>query len=120
MAKETQAPYKFPKLVSGTTMKSVQFVLKGTRDVPAGNLSSVSAIFYKDGVRTLVLTVGDGITINSASTWKITVGPVPSSDTVGLEPGEHSGALRTVSSDGTDTKEYLFLTLPVLPTAPLT
>lgn len=117
MAKETQAPYKFPKLVSGTTMKSVQFVIKGTRDAPAGVLDTVEAIFYKDGVRTLVLTVGDGITINDASTWDITVGPVNDTMTANLESGDHQGALHTVDGDG-NSAEYLFLTLPVLQTAP--
>lgn len=117
MGKETQAPYKFPKLVSGTTMKSVQFVVTQNGSAPTTNLDDVEAIFYKDGARTLSLTVGSGITIDDASTWTITVGPVDSATTTGLEPGDHSGMLRTTDVDG-NVSEYLFLTLPVLPTAP--
>jgi hypothetical protein len=118
IGKETQAPFKFPPLVSGATLKSTQFTItKSGGNI--NNLADASVIFYKDGMRTLVLTVGSGITIDNAATWTITVGPVAPDLTSLLEAGLHSGELVTIEDDAAATTEkYLFLTLPVLPTAP--
>lgn len=118
MGKESQAPYRFPPLVSGATLKSVQFTITKSAG-NTNNLDDASIIFYKDGVRTLSLTVGSGITIDDAEAWIITAGPVAPALTSLLEAGNHSGELVTVEDDADSTTEkYLFLTLPVLPTAP--
>jgi hypothetical protein len=116
IGKETQAPFRFSALVSGTTMKSVQFVITANGIAPTYSLSSATVVFYKDGARTLTLTVGNGITINNAATWTFTVGPIAASRT-SLAVGDHSGSFKTTDANG-GVQEYLFLTLPVLPTAP--
>jgi hypothetical protein len=114
---QTQDIYRFPPLVAGTTLKGQQFVVEVNDAAPDNALSDVDCVFYKNGVRTLVLAVGDGITINNAALWTFTIGPVDGSDTY-LEDGEHTVQIRTTDSQGTEA-EYVKGIIKILPTAPL-
>jgi hypothetical protein len=106
-----QGIYNFPDQVKGTTLPQVSFTIE---DVTT-TLVSVSMVFEKDGAATLT----PSMTITSTSPpWAFRMNAV-SANTMEIEEGIHTYAIRTVDTNGvTGAQKYLAGEINILPSPP--
>ena len=105
----TQGVFIWPDHVTGTTLKARPFQVQINDANPAATLSAVSVVFAKDGATTLTPTV----TINNATTWTFTVGPVAAA-TMAIAEGVHEYDIETTDSAGV-VRKYVRGTITILP-----
>ena len=103
-----QGVLNLPDQVARTTFHAITASVTVGDAVPDFPLESASLVFRKDGEETLEIPV----TINIASSWDITIGPVAAED-MDMETGIHTYDLLTVDSAGNKEK-YVGGTMKIL------
>jgi hypothetical protein len=103
-----QGIFNFPDQVQGTTLAQRNFIIE---DVTT-TLVSVSMVFEKDGATTLT----PSITITSTSPpWAFRMNAI-SANTMEIEEGIHTYAIRTVDTNGvTGAQKYIAGQINILP-----
>jgi hypothetical protein len=106
------AEYSYGYHVAGNTLDAVRFQVTINDATPSSTLATLSAAFYKDGVRTLTITS----TIINATTWIFDLGPV-AAGSMNLEVGTHELQVTTTNAAGR-VRSYVAGTIKILEKAP--